>query len=179
MIPSTSPWIPRGIPRARDVLRTLVEESRARRAASAAFLIGLLAATGCESAVEPDAAAADGNVVIDDGRTWPDDPYVVNSAAVDGQELTIEVSYAGGCAEHVFTLVLSTTFRETNPVQLPAVLAHDAGGDACEAWLTASLIFDLAVVETRYRQFYGQGSGPVVLRIEVISGEDVVFELAG
>ena len=150
----------------------------ARGAASIGLLLGLFAASGCrESTVAP--GVPESNVVVADGRDRGDDAYVVNSAAVDGQGLTIEVSYAGGCRRHDFTLVISKTFLESDPVQLPAVLAHEANGDACEAWITEPLDFDLALVRTRYQQFYGPGSGEVVLRITGVSGDDLVYEFTG
>ena len=146
--------------------------------APAALLLGLLAAPGCHvSAVEPH--LRDTNVVVADGRNWGDDSYVVNSAALDGDRLAIEVSFAGGCRTHAFTLVISKSFRESDPVQLPAVLAHEANGDACEAWLTESHVFDLALVRTLYREFYGPGPGQVVLQIEGMSGEQFLYEFAG
>ena len=59
------------------------------------------------------------------------------------------------------TVVISKTFRESDPVQLTTVLAHDANGDSCEAWLTESLVFDLALVRTALsaalRTRFGQG----------------------
>ena len=116
------------------------------------------------------------NVVVADSGNWGDDPYVVNSAAVNGHRLNMEVSYAGGCRKHVFTLVLSTSFIESDPVRLPAVLAHDANGDPCEAWVTRAYNFDLALVRTRYRQFYGPGPGKVVLQIKGVPQNDLVYE---
>lgn len=154
----------------------LKEESAARGATSIGLLLGLVAAVGCgESPVAP--GPPESNVVVDDGRKWGDDPYVVNSAAVDGRRLTIEVSYAGGCERHDFTLVISNTFLESDPVQLPAALAHEANGDACEAWLTESLDFDLALVRTHYQQFYGPGPGRVVLLIAGVS-DVLLYEFA-
>ena len=148
------------------------------RAASVALLLGLLAVPSCrESAMEPD--FSDTNVVVADGRDWGNDPYVVNSAAIDEHRLILEVSYTGGCRSHAFTLVISTSFMESDPVQLPAVLAHDANGDSCEAWLTESHVFDLARVRARYRQFYGPGPGSVVLQVEGVSGEQLLYEFAG
>ena len=150
----------------------------ARGTASAVVLLGLLAAPGCrEFALEPD--VRDANVVVADGRDWGNDSYVVNSAVLNGDRMAIEVSFAGGCRDHVFTLVISQSFRESDPVQLPAVLAHEANGDACEAWLTESHVFDLALVRTRYRQFYGSGPGRVVLLIEGVPGEQFLYEFAG
>ena len=141
------------------------------------LLVSLFAASGCgESPAAP--GAPESNVVIDDGRDWADDPYVLNSAAIDGHRLIIEVSYGGGCQRHDFTLVLSTTFLESDPVQLPAALAHDANGDACEAWLTESLDFDLALVRTHYQQAYGP-SGRVVLQIPGVPGRSLLYEFTG
>ena len=152
--------------------------STARGVASIGLLLGLFAASGCrESPVAP--GAPERNVVVEDGRNRGDDPYVVNSAAVDGHELTLEVSYAGGCERHDFTLVISSRFLESDPVQLRAVLAHEANGDTCEAWITESIDFDLALVRTRYQQFYGPGAGTVVLLIAGVSGDDLVYEFAG
>ena len=64
-------------------------------------------------------------------------------------------------------------------MQLRAVLAHEANGDACEAGITESLVFDLALVRTRYQEFYGSGAGEVVLLITGVSGDDLVYEFAG
>ena len=143
-----------------------------------ALLMGLLSVHGCgESALKTDPAPRpEVNVVVADGRDWREDPYVVNSAAIDGHWLTIEVSYTGGCRRHDFTLVISKSFRESDPVQLPAVLAHDDHDDPCEAYPTESHVFDLTLVRTRYQQFYGPGPGKVILRIPGVSGDDLVYE---
>lgn len=83
--------------------------------------------------------------------TLVDDGYVLNHAAISGGTLSVSVSYAGGCETHALTLVIAASFIESSPVQLHAVLRHDANGDACEAWLTHSYAFDLAIARTRYR----------------------------
>ena len=45
--------------------------------------------------------------------------------------------------------------------------------------LTNTRVFDLDLVRTRYRQFYGPGPGTVVLRVEGLSEESLVYEFAG
>ena len=75
------------------------------------------------------------------------------------------MSFAGGCREHAFTLVIGDSFAESSPVQLPAVLKHDANGDRCEAWLTETHVFDLDLIRNRYREAYGAGAGTVVLQL--------------
>ena len=152
--------------------------SAVRGVVPVAFLLGLLAAAGCrEPTLDP--GVPEYNVVVADGRDRGDDPWVVNSAAIDGHRLTIEVSYAGGCRRHDLTLVISKSFMESDPVQLQAVLAHNANGDLCEAWLTESHVFDLALVRSRYQQFYGPGPGKVVLRIEGVSGDNLLYKFDG
>ena len=150
-----------------------------------AYPILLLAAAACYNsadtvAVEPDDVEPSepiaGRVVVDDSRSWGSDSYVLNSAAIKGDELTVNVSYGGGCRTHVFTLVLSATFAESDPVQLSAELAHEASDDPCEAWLTEDYVFDLSLVKSRYRTSYGSGPAKVVLQIDGVSGDGLVYE---
>ena len=148
--------------------------STAKGAASATLLLVLLAATGCqESPLEP--VLPESNVVVADGRDYGNDRYSINSAALDGDLLSVSVSFSGGCRSHVFTLVISPSFLESDPVQLPAVLAHEANGDPCEAYPTETRVFDLALVRTRYRQNYGPGPGIIVLQIDGMPGDELVY----
>ena len=103
------------------------------------------------------------------------DPFVLNDAAIAGDTLSLDLSYAGGCARHEFTLVASELFRESDPVQLPLTLAHDANGDSCEAWLTQDYEFDLSVLRDRYRQAYGDGPGRIVLLLEGAPGGTLLY----
>ncbi len=144
----------------------------------------VLVATACNSldtvAVDNDDVSPDtpqtGRVVVADSRTWGNDTYVVNSAAIEGDSLKIGVSYAGGCQPHAFTLVIAPSFAESDPVQLTAELAHEANNDACEAWLTVDYVFDLVLVRTRYREAYGSGAAKVVLQIAGVTAAGLVYE---
>lgn len=127
----------------------------------------LVAATGCQ---DSERAASPGDppprvVVAGDDADLGGDPYELTSAAITGHALTVSVSFAGGCQEHAFTLVIGDSFAESSPVQLPAVLKHDANGDRCEAWLTETHVFDLELIRNRYREAYGPGAGTVVLQL--------------
>ena len=93
------------------------------------------------------------------------DEFVMEAAAIAADTLTAKVSYGGGCKDHEFVLTAGEEFLESDPVQLLLTLTHDANGDACEAWLTEDLRFDLTGIRERYRTFYKQDSGVVVLRL--------------
>ena len=103
------------------------------------------------------------------------DPFVLNDAAIAGDTLSLNLSYAGGCARHEFTLVASESFLESDPVQLPVSLAHDANGDACEAWLTQDYEFGLSLLRDRYRQAYGDGPGRIALLLEGVPGGTLLY----
>lgn len=93
------------------------------------------------------------------------DAYVINSAAITGDTLEVSVSYSGGCEEHRFTLIVSESFLESHPVQLHISLAHDANGDACEAWPTETYIFNLSPIKGRYQEAYRQEAGTIILQL--------------
>ena len=121
-----------------------------------------------------------GSVVVADTDTaLGDDGYVLNHAAISGDTLSVSVSYAGGCETHALTLVIAASFTESSPVQLSAALRHDANGDACEAWLTHSYAFDLAIVRTRYRAAYGPGPGRVALQLDGVAADPLIYEFTG
>lgn len=147
------------------------------------LLIGLFFVFSCgesaPSASLGSTGALGSNVVLADGRDWGNDAYVVNSARIDGDRLVVEVSFSGGCRDHAFVLVVSTFFKESDPVQLDVVLAHNAYGDPCEAWPTETHSFDLALVRDQYREFYGEGSGVVLLQIKDVPFDGLVYRFTG
>ena len=137
-----------------------------------------------DSAVSSDDGAADiarrlALVVTDPEATvgLGTDHYELIAAAITGDTLVVTVAYGGGCADHVFALDASGAFLESDPVQLEVALAHNANGDACEAWLTQDYFFSLAPLKTRYQEEYQQDSGAIVLRLAG-APDDLVYEFA-
>lgn len=121
--------------------------------------------------VPPDDTQLWGKVTFADPtrNAWGTDTYVVNSPpSITGDVLTLDVSYGGGCESHDFTFITSGVFLESNPVQLQAVLAHDANGDSCEAWITGTYHFNVSALKTRYQKAYRTETGTIVLRIKDI-----------
>ena len=149
------------------------QSPRVCRLALAAAVLAACGQDGLETPIGisvndvPPAVPRSGAVVFSEApQRWGQDAFVLNTAAITGDTLELSLSYAGGCARHVVTLVVSELFRESDPVQLPVFLAHDANGDSCEAWLTQEYEFDLTPVRNRYHQAYGDGPGRMVLLLE-------------
>ena len=78
------------------------------------------------------------------------------------------MSYGGGCESHDVTLVAypSDILPESYPVQLDVVLAHDANGDACEAYLTDTYVFDLTPIKAWYQEAYRDDRGTIILLLQ-------------
>lgn len=76
--------------------------------------------------------------VLSDG-----DPFQVESATLDQDQLAIEVRYGGGCRQHRFRLVWSGAMTLSNPPHASFRLVHDAAGDRCKALVRETLYFDL------------------------------------
>ena len=118
-----------------------------------------------------------GQVVTDPDATagLGADEYELEAAAVAGDTLAVTVSYGGGCEEHHFALDASAAFRESDPVQLAATLAHNANNDSCQRWVTQDYLFDLTPLKMRYHDEYQQDSGTIVVMLEG-SADELLYE---
>ncbi len=135
-----------------------------------ALLVAGLTASGCTGIATETLPPGASHVQVGDvPSTLPDDPATIVSAAVEGDSLSLEVQYGGGCEEHGFALYASDMFLESEPVQVMASLAHDAKGDKCKALVTRKLRFDLGPLRDAYRRQY-QRDGTIVLQLRSPGG---------
>ena len=110
---------------------------------------------------------------LSDCQAEDGDSYEVNSISLAGDELTVSVSYSGGCADHDFALCWpDQSFMESAPVQVGLELFHDGHGDPCEAYPTEERTFDLSPLKAEWQAAYGGGSGEIVIRL---GGESVSY----
>ena len=107
---------------------------------------------------------------------WGTDAYTINAATLQGDTLTINVSYSGGCEAHTFTLVAEERFLESFPVQLRVSLAHNANGDTCEALITEDHTFNLTPIKEVYQKGYQKDTGTVALRLKDAPPSDLFYD---
>lgn len=91
------------------------------------------------------------------------DPFTFGGVRVEGDLLIVEVSYGGGCEKHDFTLLDTGIATRSIPPQHFLRLLHDAHGDACEAYITRELRFDISPFKGLY-----SGLDRVAIRLEGI-----------
>ncbi len=94
------------------------------------------------------------------GALWPEAPFEVVSAAVEGDVLQTVVRYGGGCGEHAFTLEADGPLMKSLPPKQPLRWVHRSPGDPCRALILDTLTSDLTA-------FRGSPHGTTVL---VLSG---------
>lgn len=99
--------------------------------------------------------------VIDDRARWPEDAIEVTAWTIRDDRLDLTVRYGGGCADHRLALVFGTAWMESYPVQVSALLSHDANGDVCRALFSGDVSFDLRPLRDAYRASYRTDSGTI------------------
>jgi hypothetical protein len=99
------------------------------------------------------------------------DPAEITSARIEGDRLYVDVTFGGGCAEHIFSLVRPTeVWRESDPVQTDLRLTHDAKGDRCLALLNQPLSFDLSPLKAAFYSSYPGTSGVIDISLHEPTG---------
>ena len=86
---------------------------------------------------------ADGFRKISDSPGGSGDPFTIRDFQIRGDSAFLTVSYSGGCKKHTFEIIWSEVYKYSNPPQTDLIIVHDAHGDACEAYITETLSFDL------------------------------------
>lgn len=70
-------------------------------------------------------------------------PTTIKSAQVEGNTLTLEVSYSGGCEDQSFNLVGSPITMKSLPPKRAIALVRNSNGDTCRELVEKTLTFDL------------------------------------
>ena len=129
------------------------------------LLASLIYFLGCETPMKTSKELNSSTIAMSDlikiSDVPPDslqlDRFDLNSITISDNELTLNLSYSGGCEEHGFELFMSPgAFMESSPVQANLFLRHNDKNDACDAYITTVVSFDLTPVGELYEQFYGR-----------------------
>lgn len=119
----------------------------------------LVALAGCSNPAGPSLSEADDLVLqLLDDFDWenlPNDAATITAARVEGQTLLLTVQFGGGCGRHRLALVAGTAIAESYPPFSSFRLAHDGGGDPCDALLTRDLRVDLSPIVPLVQQSGG------------------------
>lgn len=71
------------------------------------------------------------------------------SHSIEDRYLTLQIGYSGGCEEHSFDLSTDMSFMGASPPAATLYLVHHDNGDACEEYITETVMFDLSSVRNQ------------------------------
>ena len=101
------------------------------------------------------------SVVARIGKFSESDEINIQSAEIEGNILTLQVSYTGGCAAHTFDFIGSAALMKSLPPKRSVKLVHSNGNDQCESIVNSIVQVDLS--ELAYTKETGS---EVVLMLE-------------
>lgn len=93
------------------------------------------------------------------------DGFNIDSLAIVGDCLEVEVNYGGGCEDHTYDPCWNGSFAESNPVQATLWIDHDAMNDACDAIVQDTWIIDLSSMKADWQAAYQSQSGTIILHV--------------
>lgn len=73
--------------------------------------------------------------------------YAISNVVLDGNILSMDVNYNGGCGKHKFDLYFNGNYAKSLPVQATIFLKHTQENETCKQELTESLKFDITNVQ--------------------------------
>ncbi len=73
----------------------------------------------------------------------PSDALTIEKVELNGNILSVHVSYGGGCASHDFTCMGSKAISKSIPPQRSIRLIHSANGDQCKKFCKEELLIDI------------------------------------
>lgn len=74
------------------------------------------------------------------------DPMTISSVQIDGNFMTIEVTYSGGCGEHSFQMIGSSTIAKSLPPIRSIQLVHSANKDECKKMIIQKIKVDISAL---------------------------------
>ncbi len=81
--------------------------------------------------------------------TLDSDPLTINSVSIDGNIMTIDIEYSGGCEEHWVDLIGSFSVMKSLPAKRSIKLMHTANNDNCRKIVNETLMFDISAFAMR------------------------------
>lgn len=85
-----------------------------------------------------------------DSLSRASDPYLLESAVVEGDSLIVVVRMGGGCSEHVFTPYIRNMIYLSSPPGIDLLIHHASNRDQCLALIGKRLAFDLELFRPAY-----------------------------
>lgn len=98
-------------------------------------------------------------------NTVPFDPFTFRAISIDGDFLTINTEYIGGCAQHEFVMYGKIDSLQTTLQGIEMLLSHNAKNDQCKSLMEDTQTFNLLPIRQKYKEITGKQNGQIILNI--------------
>jgi hypothetical protein len=95
--------------------------------------------------------------------------FTVNSHTIKGDILTLNISYSGGCQEHVFKGYFTGMFMKSMPPKANLLIEHNSNEDACREMITKDISFNVSAMR------YGT-KGPLMIQIAGYANNPIEYK---
>lgn len=72
--------------------------------------------------------------------------YKIKNAEINGDILTLNITYSGGCEPHNFELMFNGMFMKSLPRKAGLYLKHESNGDICKKLILLELKYNLSSI---------------------------------
>jgi hypothetical protein len=112
-------------------------------------------------------------IIMPELPDWASDYFKMERVRIQGNVIRFTLSYPGGARKHEFRLV-STTFKESYPVQVSLQIFHDGNNDPADGIVTEVKSFDLSPLKELYFELYRSpdGTGTIIINITDVYGSN-------
>jgi len=100
------------------------------------------------------------------------DRYKLNDIKIVGDSISINLSYSGGCRNHVFNLIAKNYFGDTASPIAELHLSHNSNFDPCDQYVTEDCTFNLLPLKYEFIKMHGVKTGSIRL---VLEEKEVVY----
>lgn len=106
------------------------------------------------------------------------DGFELEGARIEGETLTVDVLYSGGCRKHYFFIFTAGPFLESLPAQANLYIRHYANFDFCRQLVEEELSFDISPIIELYKEYNGK-LDPIGLNVYGywVSGEPKIIRV--
>lgn len=93
-------------------------------------------------------------------------PYSINDASIEGDIMTVTVSYSG-CSKDKFQAYWTGTFMESYPVQSSILLTRgtELYEVTCQMYIEHTIEINLATLKRQYKNSYQTDTGTIMLSV--------------
>lgn len=117
------------------------------------FIVAAIIVTACAKEYDSNLISDNGIELIADSVEYSNlmnkmnsDSFHIDSVYASYDWIFCQVSYSGGCKEHIFTAVWDENIYVDSLAHISVLITHNSNGDSCEAYINDELGINISLL---------------------------------